>query len=93
MDEMQKRGYKYKSMENFNNYFQGLYVLREDLIYPEHNSNYLLICFMNLYEKYIRGQKDFDSYTFNKLYDYINKFFDLKSLGIERGGNDERNRI
>ena len=50
IDEIQRRGYKYKSMENFNNYFQGLYVLREDLIYPEHNNEYLTICYWNLRE-------------------------------------------
>ena len=67
MDEMRKRGYKYKSMENFNNYFQGLYVLREYLIYPEHNYEYLEICFYNLKEKYIRGQKDFTGDIWKKL--------------------------
>ena len=62
-------------------------IIKFDLVkqpFKEHNNEYLLICFMNLYEKYIRGQKDFDKATFNKLYDFVNTKFDLKSLGIEK---------
>ena len=54
------------------------------LKFNEHNDQYLLICFMNLYEKYIRGQKDFTKECFDKLYDFVNTKFDLKSLGIEK---------
>lgn len=49
-----------------------------------HNDEYLLICFMNLLEKYRRWQKDFDKATFEKLYDVANKKFDLKGLNIEK---------
>ena len=49
-----------------------------------HNKQYLLVCFLNLYEKKIRGQKDFSDQRFNEMYDYVNNYFDLKSLGIEK---------
>ena len=66
-----------------DSYINGYDVIHSNKL-AEHNDEYLLICFMNLYEKYIRGQKDFDSDTFNKLYDFVNKTFDLKSLGIKK---------
>lgn len=34
----------------------------------EHDSEYLRICYYNLKEKYMRGQKDFDYLTWIKLY-------------------------
>ena len=88
IDEINKRNININSYTNFNKFFQ---ILDEDNIgcigrckFAEHNNEYLLICFINLYEKYIRGQKDFDKATFNKLYDFVNTKFDLKSLGIEK---------
>ena len=61
-------------MENFNNYF-GETTLKhwfdiEDLTFAEHNEEYLTICYWNLKEKYLRGQKDFDYYTWLKLDNY-----------------------
>jgi len=86
--EMQKRNYEIKSLANADNYFEGIGAIPKKIKYlaryNEHNNEYLLICFMNLYEKYIRGQKDFDKATFNKLYDFVNTKFNLKILGIEK---------
>lgn len=36
-----------------------------------HNKQYLEICYFNLEEKYIRGQKDFDDETWNKLKEFV----------------------
>jgi len=85
LDEISKRNIKVKSFLNYNNYFDiplRAYNARRN--FTEHNDQYLLICFMNLYEKYIRGQKDFDKETFDRLYDFVNKKFDLKGLGIKK---------
>ncbi len=86
LNELKKRNVKVRSFLNFNKYFQ---MLDKDSIYfndvatfKEHDDQYLLICFMNLYEKYIRGQKDFTDEIFYKLYDYVNTKFDLKELGL-----------
>ncbi len=32
---------------------------KSPLVFPEHDHEYLTICYWNLREKYIRGQKDF----------------------------------
>lgn len=91
IQEMCKRKIKIKSLDNYNNYFAkdvNFYwnVLYDEpnLRFKEHNDTYLLVCFMNLCEKYVRGQKDFTKECFNKLYDYVNTKFDLKSLGINK---------
>ena len=82
LDEMRNRNIKIRSFENEINYFSNCSWFYEDDNFTEHNDQYLLICFMNLYEKYIRGQKDFDDATFGRLYDFVNEKFDLKGLGI-----------
>lgn len=86
-NEMIKRKINIRNFENYANYFNDLdmFEFMSDNEFKEHNDQYLLICFMNLYEKYIRGQKDFTKECFNRLYDFVNTKFDLKSLGIEKG--------
>ena len=92
IEEMVKRGYKIKSFDNMYSYFEkqgigmqaflSLQPSTDSLFCKHHDKQYLLICFMNLYEKKIRGQKDFSDDCFNKMYDYVNQFFNLKQLGI-----------
>lgn len=82
--EFTRRGYR------FNDKYQK--VIHRTLHIPlpfinHHNEQYLLICFMNLYEKYICGQKGFTKEVFDKLYDFVNTKFDLKSLGIVKERN------
>ena len=78
--EMSKRNIKIKQWLHFNKYFQmvdtdNVYL---NLRFKEHNRDYLNICFYNLMEKYLRGQKDFYYYTWNKLYKfYIEKESDF----------------
>ena len=87
VESMNKRNYKIteKSKNNLKEYFKDLgnifennYTCKER--FKEHNDKYLLICFMNLYEKYIRGQKDFTSSCFQKLYNFVREKFDLYEI-------------
>lgn len=81
--EFMKRKFK------FNDTFRQVNTLLLDNKFApftrHHNNTYLLVCFMNLYEKYKAKQKDFDTETFNRLYDFVNTKFDLTQLGITRG--------
>lgn len=81
IQEMCERKIKIKSLDNYNNYFvedSNFYwnVLYDEpnLRFAEHNDEYLLICFMNLYEKYIRRQKDFTK----EVWDKLDKFYKEK---------------
>lgn len=70
INEMANRGYKIKSMDNYINYFKdviGKVEIKNEVFKKYHNKEYLEICYFNLEEKYIRGQKDFDDKTFIKL--------------------------
>lgn len=69
--EMVDRGYKIKSMDNYKDYFKELPWIVEEVYAPfkrHHDENYLMVCYWNLREKYMRGQKDFDKSTFDKLH-------------------------
>lgn len=59
LNEMHNRSIAIRSFENYNNYFTGVKQSDKVLRYPEHDNDYLHICFHNLKEKYLRGQKDF----------------------------------
>ena len=67
--EMAKRKIVIRNIVNFNEYFENL--AREDICYKvkfkEHNKEYLTICYWNLREKYLRGQKDFTKEVWDKL--------------------------
>ena len=43
-----------------------------------HNREYIKICYYNLKEKYMRGQKDFSKECFQKLHDYMCR------IGVEK---------
>lgn len=63
LNEMQWRGYKIKSYDNYAKYFEGInlneFSNKGELYFKEHNDVYLKICYYNLLEKFTRGQKDF----------------------------------
>lgn len=67
--EMLDRGYKINSLENYSKYFSQTSSFGIER-FKEHNDEYLIICYFNLREKYIRGQKDFTKEIFDKLYEY-----------------------
>lgn len=75
MQEMTKRNISINSLDNMVNYF-GVILHNPDNIdyfFKEHNNEYLLICFYNLHEKYIRGQKDFSSEQYDEMRKIITK--------------------
>lgn len=57
VDEMVKRGYKIKSFANYDRYFVCC-SCNFDENYPEHDTEYLTVCYWKLREKWRRGQKD-----------------------------------
>lgn len=64
--EMKNRNYNIKSFENYNNYF-SLTENNNKERFKEHDLEYLLICYYNLEEKYLRGQKDFTDDVWEEL--------------------------
>ena len=76
LNQMQTRGFKIhtKSYSNYLNYFSGVDIVN---YYPpfkdHHNKDYLAICYYNLYEKYLRNQKDFSDERYNQLLMLYNK--------------------
>lgn len=83
---MLKRGYCIKSFDNLYNYFEiknqkppfYKFHYNDFLGFAEHNKEYLTICYYNLKEKYLRGQKDFTHSIWNKL----DEFYKLKTGGL-----------
>lgn len=70
--EMSKRGYVVRNWDNFENYFKeasfyGKYISNDKDVFFEHDNEYLTICYYNIKEKYLRGQKDFTDDVLNKL--------------------------
>lgn len=66
LEEMKNRDYRV-NYGNYENYFKGV---ATDIIepFPDYQDDeYLVICFYNLKEKYIRGQKDFSEDEYSKL--------------------------
>ena len=61
--EMKKRGYTIRSMDNSKNYFGVDFTIPKEIKgltrFQEHNDEYFEICYYNLKEKYLRGQKDY----------------------------------
>lgn len=74
--EMQKRGIKIKSYDNYDYYFGDTRAFPQR--FKEHNDEYLTICYYNLKEKYIRGQKDFTKDVWEKL----DKFYKEKQIYV-----------
>lgn len=64
--EMHKRGIAIRSMDKYDTYFAGVTASGNER-FPEHNEDYYQICYWNLREKYLRGQKDFTKERFNAL--------------------------
>ena len=72
INEMKKRGFEIKSIDNYYKYFmyQPVNLVKIPFI-NHHNFRYMQQCFYNLQEKYDRGQKDFDYNTYWKLERFI----------------------
>lgn len=66
MREIQNRGYRINSYLNYQLYFLNVNSFGTER-FKEHDAEYLMICYWNLREKYLRGQKDFTAENWNKL--------------------------
>lgn len=64
--EMRNRSIAIRSMDKYDTYFAGVTASGKER-FPEHNEDYYQICYWNLREKYLRGQKDFTKERFNAL--------------------------
>lgn len=70
--EMKARGYKVRAYEKMNNYFQDIEEVEAIKPYERHhNDEYLEICYYNLKEKFLRGQKDYEEAMYRKLEQYV----------------------
>ena len=67
--EMTNRGYKINKWDNYNNYFEDCAkdIWINELAFNEHNEQYFMICYYNLMEKFIRGQKNFSDEIWDKI--------------------------
>ena len=76
--EIRNRGYK---INNYANY--QLYFLHTDSFgterFKEHNDEYLTICYWNLREKYLRGQKDFTDEIWQRLDEFYSRYMEKKN--------------
>ena len=71
--EFKKRGFTFRSSVNA----QQMIKLPDDVPFKNHHdSRYLLICVMNLWEKYMSGQKDFNIHQMRDLVEFVNKELD-----------------
>lgn len=72
INEMFKRGYTIRSYEKMEHYFKDLElsIVPHPYIY-HHDDEYLEICFFNLKEKFMRGQKDYDKQQYDDLFQYV----------------------
>lgn len=66
LEEIKKRGYR-NNYSNYDNYFQGVTYRIQKPFHNYQDDEYLIICFFNLKEKYMRGQKDFSDSTYQHL--------------------------
>ena len=76
LNEMRKRCYDIKTWDNYNDYFITTTILDwdyENLRFKEHNNEYLTMCYWNLAEKHLRGQKDFTADVWEKLDEFYKK--------------------
>ncbi|AMO86426.1 hypothetical protein B857_03343 [Solibacillus isronensis B3W22] len=73
LKEMRARNITIRTIDKMDRYFVDLHFTENEYYPPysrHHNDEYLTICYYNLYEKYIRGQKDFTAEQFEALHQY-----------------------
>lgn len=72
--EMTKRGYE-NNTQNMEDYFwEHFYDYKDNKkMFVQHDNEYLTICYWNLREKYLRGQKDFTDNIWERLDSFYKK--------------------
>lgn len=95
IEEMKKRNIAIHSWESFNayfcheiDYFKNILGM-DNPIYRDpfknhHDDLYLIQCFYNLQEKYIRGQKDFTSEQYHKLHKFCSDNLGFELIGYKQ---------
>ena len=73
IDEFSRRGYEIKRWDNYNTYFEDCHEVNYDLSFDEQDDEYFEICYWNLKEKYIRGQKEFSKEEWDRIENYRRK--------------------
>lgn len=90
MQAMNDKGYKFDIKNYANFFYgenQPIELIRDNLMYElwdddlcyktpfaEHNKEYMTICYWNLREKYLRGQKDFTKDIWHKLEQFYQNY-------------------
>lgn len=69
--ELARRRIKVLSFEKYDEYFKYADGELPEVPFPEHDDTYLRICFYNLMEKYMRGQKDFTDEAFDGMKRFV----------------------
>ena len=70
LDEMKRRGFVIRSWDKYHAYFADVTAESDNqnpVFAKHHDDVYLTICYFNLYEKYLRGQKDYPETLFLRL--------------------------
>ena len=73
INELIDRKCNIKQFEHYDKYFEEVTHALVSSRFAEHNDEYLTICYYNLKEKYLRGQKDFTDDVWQKLDDYYKR--------------------
>ena len=75
--EMRGRGVNIRTFDKMERYFEGVEAEAIPVPYARHHDNtYLTICYYNLFEKFLRGQKDYTKEQFEALQQYYSKKID-----------------
>ena len=71
--EMRTRGYTIRTFEKMERYFADVTAATHQPYAQHHDDMYLRICYYNLYEKFWRGQKDYDAALFEQLQAFMSQ--------------------
>lgn len=69
LQEMRARNINIRTMDKMNDYFSDIdqTITVDNPFWRHHDDEYFEICYFNLKEKFLRGQKDFEKDRFDKL--------------------------
>ncbi|SEN56380.1 Pyrimidine dimer DNA glycosylase /DNA-(apurinic or apyrimidinic site) lyase [Paenisporosarcina quisquiliarum] len=77
LHEMRSRNINIRTIDKMERYFgDGAFEVITNPFMHHHNEEYFEICYFNLKEKFMRGQKDFDA----ERYEALRKTFEFLSL-------------
>lgn len=68
LTEMRSRGFNIRTFDKMERYFEGVEAVHVPIPYARHHDDmYFTICYYNLFEKFLRGQKDYSEEQFAAL--------------------------